>query len=230
MTTTDTQPRRCIACAAEFDAPGADVAGLFVAFRHHCPTCYPAAEVERLKRFDESERRTRAARWAAVCPPEFATVDRAMLPRPDLFDSVQGWNYGPRGLVVAGNTGLGKTRSCWQVIKREVMAGRSFFCLSSYDLSNWAYSLCHEPLAHHAIVRHVVSANILYLDDPFKARLTPTVEESLFVTLDERTARRKPTLFSFNDSGATMMARMTSDRGPAFLRRIKDFCDVITFK
>jgi DNA replication protein DnaC len=107
------------------------------------------------------------------------------------------------------------------------MAGHSVFTLSAYNLARWPAQVMNEPTRADATLKRLASIDVLYLDDPFKSRLTPTVEELLFVALDERTSRRRPTLFSFNDSAETLLERLSTDRAKAFLRRIRDFCDVV---
>ena len=221
------QTRPCAECQTPFLAPGAFVCDRFIAWQAFCPTCAPiVAEKQRRERLDLA-RRQRDAVWLTLCPSEFTAVDRRLLPDVDLFDQVQDWTHGPRGLVVAGETGMGKTRACWSLLHREFVAGQSVFALSAYDLARWPAKVMAEPAQADAVLKKIVAAGILYLDDPFKTRLTPTVEELLFVALDERSSRRRPTIFSFNDSAATLLERLSTDRAKAFLRRIRDYCDVV---
>ncbi len=224
---TEHQARQCAECHTEFSAPGTMLFDRFVAFQAFCPACLPQVrETQERERLD-LVRRQREGRWLEVCPEEFIAVDRRLLPDVAMFDRVQLWTYGPRGLVVAGETGMGKSRACWSLLHREFAAGHSVCALSAYDLSRWPSLVLNEPTQADRKAKRMAVADILYLDDPFKSRLSPTVEEMLFATLDERTSRRRPCLFSFNDSYATLVARLTTDRGPAFLRRIRDFCDVV---
>lgn len=230
MTTTDEpihQTRPCAECKTPFDTPGAYVCDRFIAWQYFCPSCVPIVAEKQRRERDDLARRQREAKWLTLCPEEFLSVDRRLLPDSDLFDRVQAWTYGPRGLVVAGETGLGKTRACWALLHREFMARHSVCALSAYDLARWPAKVMNEPTRADATLKRLAAVDILYLDDPFKSRLTPTVEELLFVALDERTSRRRPCLFSFNDSAATLLERLSTDRAKAFLRRVRDFCDVV---
>lgn len=221
------QSRPCAECKTPFDAPGAYVCDRFIAWQYSCPACLPAVAEKQRRECDDLARRQREAQWLTLCPDEFVAVDRRLLPDPDLFDRVQAWSYGPRGLVVAGETGMGKTRACWSLLHREFMAGHSVFALSAYNLARWPAKVMSEPARADATLKQLAATEILYLDDPFKSRLTPTVEELLFVALDERTSRRRPCIFSFNDSGQTILDRLSTDRAITFLRRVRDFCDVV---
>lgn len=232
MTTTTTdeplhQTRPCAECQTPFDAPGAFVCDRFVAWKYFCPACLPAVAEKQRREREDLARRQREAQWLSLCPSEFLAVDHRLLPDSDLFDRVQAWTCGPRGLVVAGETGMGKTRACWSLLHREFMAGHSVCALSAYDLARWPAKVMNEPIRADATLKRLAGAGIVYLDDPFKSRLTPTVEELLFVALDERSSRRRPTIFSFNDSAATLLERLSTDRAKAFLRRVRDFCDVV---
>ena len=221
------QTRPCAECKTPFAAPGAFVCDRFIAWHFFCPACAPIVREKQRRVREDLDRRLLDAQWLTLCPSEFLAVDHRLLPDSDLFDRVQAWTCGPRGLVVAGETGTGKTRACWSVLHREFMAGHSVFALSAYDLARWPAKVMNEPIRADAILKRLASVEILYLDDPFKSRLTPTVEELLFVALDERTSRRRPCLFSFNDSAATLLERLSTDRAKAFLRRVRDFCDVV---
>lgn len=221
------QTRQCAECKTPFNAPGAYVGERFIAWRYFCDACLPAVEEKKRREREDLARRQREAQWLTICPEEFLSVDRRLLPDVDLFDRVQAWRYGQRGLVVAGETGFGKTRACWSLLHTEFMSGHSVCALSAYDLARWPAKVMNEPTRADATLKRIAGVDVLYLDDPFKSRLTPTVEEMLFVALDERTSRRRPTVFSFNDSAATLLERLSTDRAKAFLRRVRDFHDVI---
>ncbi|NBU10906.1 MAG: hypothetical protein EBS84_18110 [Proteobacteria bacterium] len=221
------QTRPCAECKTPFDAPGAFVCERFIAWQHFCTTCLPAVRENQERERADLARRQREGKWLEICPAEFVTIDRRLLPDPSLFDRVQAWSYSPRGMVVAGETGMAKTRSCWALLHREFMAGRSVRALNAYDLARWPAMVMSEPARADALLKRIVSADIFYADDPFKSRLSATVEELLFVALDERTSRKLPCFFSFNDSAATILERLSTDRAKAFLRRIRDFADVV---
>lgn len=221
------QTRPCAECHTPFDAPGAYVLERFIAWQHFCAACLPAVRAKKEQERADLARRQREAQWLEVCPGEFFTVDRRLLPDPDLFDRVQLWQFGSRGLVLAGETGLGKTRAAYALLYREFMAGRSVQIVTPYTLARWPYLVGNEPKQADTLIRRIVRADIFFADDALKSRLTPTVEELLFTALDERTSRKRPCFFTFNDSGATIMERLSTDRAKAFLRRIRDFTDVV---
>lgn len=221
------QSRACEECGKPFDCPGMNVQGHVLYWQKICNTCHPIIVARRQREHEDLARRQREAEWLTICPKEFQQIDHRLLPDPDLFERVQAWSYGPRGMFVAGKTGLAKTRACWALLHREFMAGRSVRVLTPYDLARWPAQVFDDARRADAELERLVRAKIFYLDDPFKSRLTPTVEELLFVALDERASRQLPCIFSSNDSAATLLERLSTDRANAFLRRIRDFCEVV---
>lgn len=230
MTTTDKplhQSRPCAECKTPFDAPGEFVCERFIAWRAFCDVCQPAVEEQQRREREALALRQLEGKWINLCPDEFITVDLRLLPDADLFARIQAWTCGPRGLFVTGPPGLGKTRSIWALLHREFMAGRSVYAFSAYDMARWPILLKEDTKRADLMLKRLVTADIAFLDDPFKTRLTETMQELVFVALDERAGKRKPTFFSCNDSATTLLERFKDDRATAFLRRIRDFCEVI---
>lgn len=75
----------------------------------------------------------------------------------------------------------------------------------------------------------VASVPILFFDDLGKLKLTERAETELFGVIDRRISNGLPLLATTNDSGDSLAARMTENRGPAMIRRLREFCDVIQF-
>lgn len=172
----------------------------------------------------------RQFQWLRVCPPEFRELDRARHPLPHKLEEVLAWQYGRRGLLLHGETGTGKTRAGWWLGRREFMAGRSFEGISAQALDVELPARFAESAASAAkLVIRWTTVKLLLLDDPFKARLSDRVEQTLFELIDTRGARCLPTIVTCNDTRDMLLARMSSDRGVAFVRRLDDYCQKIAF-
>ena len=78
-------------------------------------------------------------------------------------------------------------------------------------------------------LEHVSIVDFLLLDDIFKVRLTDSFEGFLFSIVCQRTEACLPIVITTNDDGASLMERLTLDRGEPLLRRIKESCGVVPF-
>lgn len=168
----------------------------------------------------------RATQFARKCPPIYQDTDRAKL--PSQLDQVLAWTPGPRGLILMGDTGKGKTRCAWELLRQYPKQRRyvAFDCVSfGHELSrkyrgdeaeDWLDSLGTEiPL--------------IFFDDLGKLKLTERAETELFGVIERRCANKLPILATTNDTGNTLAERMSENRGPALVRRLREFCDVIQF-
>ncbi len=71
--------------------------------------------------------------------------------------------------------------------------------------------------------------DLLLLDDVFKGKLSDGLEQAIYSIISLRTENEKPTILTLNDVGETLLARMSPDRGPALVRRLREFCEMISF-
>lgn len=98
------------------------------------------------------------------------------------------------------------------------MAG--FDYAASYDVS---------PGETQAWVNGYSRCGLLFLDDIFKAKLTDSFESAIFSVVEHRLSHKLPILATLNDTGETLGARMSADRGDAFIARLREMCQVIQF-
>jgi DNA replication protein DnaC len=172
----------------------------------------------------------RSRRWQTICPADFLDTDPARLPRPEKLAEVLAWRYGRQGLLLHGETGKGKSRCAWVIAQREFEAGRGVCAVTSYDLGfklPGAYT--ESSAAAMRLIETWMLADLLLLDDPFKSKLTDRAEEAVFEVVDYRASNGKPMILTCNDTGETLLARMSADRGPALLRRLREACRAISF-
>jgi hypothetical protein len=194
-----------------------------------CDACADA-ENERVKR--EAEARCRiidASGWEKICPPEFQHTEPHKLPSPTKLQKVLEWQYGLKGLILYGNTGAGKSRCLYLLLKREYKAGRTIRVLSHDSGYRYAERFNESPAEVHRWIEDRVKAHILALDDTFKCKLTESFEQALFTIVSQRTERGLPILATLQDVGASLTERMSADRGAALVRRLREYCATINF-
>lgn len=83
------------------------------------------------------------------------------------------------------------------------------------DAEDWLDSVAKKPL--------------LFFDDLGKLKMTERAEVELFGLIDRRCSNELPIIATTNDTGDTLASRMTDNRGPALIRRLREFCTPIQF-
>jgi hypothetical protein len=210
----------CCICGGEY------AAGKGHSANFKCGTCL--AEIETVKALQKQDAYDRLKQQLlSSIPAAFRTTDRARLPYPAGLDRALRWTFGPTGLLLYGATGCGKSRIVWEVAKREIMNGRKVKAVNSFELLRYPSLFMAEPNAASEFAQSLVTAELLVLDDVFKAKTTERIEELLFAVIDERGMWERPCLITLNDTGETLQSRLTSDRGPALIRRLRDYCTAI---
>jgi len=199
-----------------------------------CPACCDketAAEMKRmLARVGRTTAEAKTAAWKQLCPGEYQNTDKYRLPYPSKLDLVLRWQFGPRGLLLHGPTGKGKSRCAWLLLKREHEAGRKIVALDSMLGFQYAAKFSESPAAVEAWISKLATVDLLFLDDVFKVKLTDSVEAALFAVVSQRTERQKPIIAAMNDTGRTLIERMSPDRGEPFVRRLREYCETIAFE
>lgn len=193
-----------------------------------CENCQKQERLKAASRQNEAATVQREALLSKI-PTAFRTTERNKLPFPDKLDSAMRWEFGPKGLLLHGQTGCGKSRIIWKVAEREVLAGRSLCHVNSFELSRYPSLFMAGDDAAGKFADKLVKADVLLLDDVFKAKPTERVEELLFGVIDERGSWERPCLITLNDTGESLGERLSIDRGPALIRRLREYCYTIQF-
>lgn len=172
---------------------------------------------------------TLADRWARLCPPAFTETQAARLPKPFMLDLVMKWQYGRKGLLLHGETGAGKSRCAWQVLRREFLTGRTVEILDAQSGLKYGAMFGDSAASASEWVNKIGSIGILFLDDVWKARLTDSFEQALFAVINHRCDYLLPIIATTNDTGATLASRMGEDRAAPMIRRLRESCEIISF-
>ena len=140
------------------------------------------------------------------------------------------WEFGSRGLILLGETGLGKSRVAWTLLKRVLIEDkpRSFEWFDSISFGHKLAKHYHEENAE-SWLELIAEKEILFFDDLGKLKLTERAEVELFGLIEKRCANELPVMVTTNDTGDSLAARMSDNRGPAMIRRLREFCEPIQF-
>jgi len=230
MNTTDTtseQPveKNCATCGQPFACEYPALARYVV----NCAACVEKqmAETQHRAVVDLAEERRR--KWQKRCPPCYAETDVNRLPLPHLASRVLSWRYGPRGLLLHGATGLGKSRCAWLLLRREYLAGRIVRVLNCEAGIEFAARYADGTGAAAQWIDLASRADLLLLDDVFKAKLTDSFEAALFTIVATRGEGLLPILVTTNDAPDSLAARLSQDRREPLLRRLRELTEPVSF-
>jgi DNA replication protein DnaC len=198
-------------------------------FIRFCPTCCEKFSAEAKEREEKYARQQKENDWARICPPAYRDTEISKLPNPAKAVELMAWNYGKMGLLLHGKTRKGKSRCAWLLCQRVFMAGKSVKVLDAMAGFKYAAAFANSGREAEAWVDSYCRTGLLFFDDVFKVKLTDSFEAAVFAIVDYRMSHNLPILATLNDTGETLAARMSSDRGDAFVARLKEMCEVINF-
>lgn len=192
--------------------------------------CTPCAE-ERGKELErkqgDAKKREKEAQWAALCPPLYRDTDPHRLPKEPLQKALK-WQMGAKGLLLRGETGRGKTRIATLLLNRlhhtDGLKVRTFFANHFSHSIEQRFGECEGA----EWIAKLSEADVVFFDDLGKFKLTERVEAELFGLIEERIANLKPIIATTNLTGAALVEKMTEDRGAPLVRRLREFCELIT--
>jgi predicted ATPase len=214
--------RDCHYCGDEFKVPVDPRAH----YKHICKKCFSMRAATTAR--DAVAKRQ--FRWLELCPSEYQRIDIVRLPNPGIFDRIMQWEFGPRGLLLYGDTGRGKTRCAWALLEREFFAGRSAAALDSMAGIHHAAKYSESAKMAESWLLKFITADILLLDDVFKSKLTDSFESTIFSLVDQRIQHQRPIILTSNDTGDTLLERFSRDRANSLLRRLREHCQQIAFE
>jgi len=218
--------KTCRVCGGPFDLDYPTLAN----FVHVCPACSDRQTEQDQRELVLRSANMRAEAWRRICPADFLDTQPHKLPRPSLLQRVLSWQYGPHGLLLHGETGLGKSRCAWKLLEREHKSGRSVRALDAKAALDYGALFAKSCDVPNDWLDRLINADVLLFDDVFKSRLTDSFEQALFVIVTQRTEQKRPLLVTCNDVGDSLLVRMSPDRGPALIRRLREFTQDVAFE
>lgn len=178
----------------------------------------------------------RIAEWVKICPMEFRIPIEAGgntdLRRMDAdcpnWRQALNWKFGCRGLMLRGDSGRCKTRAMWRLVRRLFDERHKVIALTSAKFDRE----CRDAAGSFTLSAwfdRLATVDVLFLDDLGKANWTQATEAQIFDLIDQRTREGRPILATSNDTGASLAARLSDDRGAPLVRRLRDYCECLVF-
>ena len=182
---------------------------------------------------------TAPTRWERICPEEYQRSDVTRLKHElerrgynnTWLESALAWQYGPRGLLVAGPTGSGKSRAMWMLLRRLLdQEQRSFAWLNAVRFRS-GLQVAARNGATDCFAQRLAGVQVLYWDDLGQMHLTGAASEMLLHIVEERTARGRPILATTQYSAEQLESQFERpEMGQAIRRRLNEFCSVIVVR
>ena len=187
----------------------------------------------RQKREDREYAEERGNLWREVCPAEYRATNEERLQNGsgDLWEAIQLWSYCSMGLGFVGKAGRGKTRAMWILLKRLHDAGKKIVAIDSAELSRGiALRYSENPADAVRWIESMIKADLFFLDDHGKGKMTERVESELFGIIEGRIKHQRPIMFTSNMTVAEMKKSIYTDNIGPIYRRLLEFCRIVEIK
>lgn len=236
--------QRCEGCGKDFLAKAILIGGRPLCAQF-CPTCIDGRETQEQR----DRRETREIRWEALCPEDYRETDVERI-RKDwsregirardaktkaavTLDELLG-TEGTEGLILAGESGLRKTRIMFEILRRLHHAGWRCAYLNGATFADQYASQFGTPGGAERFINRIITAPVLFYDDLGKEplisstqRMSDRSEEALYRIVEERKAHRRKLLATGNVTGDVMLKRLSEDRGMPIVRRLREMCRTV---
>lgn len=198
-----------------------------------CPKCERAEIEENAKRQRALIRHSRLIQWAGKDMP-FNDTDVSRLPAAESA-TVLSWKWRAGGLIISGDTGMGKTRTVVELLRRLwIEEGRDFAYIS---WTRWKQQL---DRAHRyggngveQYVKPFYKQSVACFDDLGHGAMNENTLGCLFELLSHRASHGLPTIITTQHSGETLKAKMhkvSAQTCDAICRRMKESFEHVQFK
>lgn len=223
--------KTCPNCQQEFKARTVEILGAKIFEAKYCDVCAESLCEQRDREAREREEQAvitrNRERWESLCPPLYRDTDPARLPQ-DVLNMAMAWEYGARGLILGGATGAGKTRIMFQLLRRLFDDGCT---IRVYTASTFRAAVTNAQMENsfEEWLDRASKTDVFYFDDLGQMKLTESSEEALLAVIEGRAAQQKPIFATMQYTGEEFVAQFIREhRGRAILRRLKDFCEMIS--
>lgn len=223
---------KCRRCSAPFSTLALEVGADLWPTTFYCETCFDIARAE----FDAAEREQYRAKRARAWDEDvgrdaFTDTDPARLDAR-LMARVMAWTHNPKGLLLHGPSGRGKSRLMFMLARRTYVDDAIPVLVTRATAAARKVSDFNNSVGStEAYIRQLISVPVLFIDDFGKETQSERWESALVEILDARNAARRPCIITTNYVGDKLAERYRDrSTGDAVVRRMREFCTPIGFQ
>lgn len=216
----------CRECRREFDSHSQsfDVVGVSIQLReNYCEDCRQGWEA---KLSSSSLPDRSRQKWESICDAAYLGFEMDKLPEPSrqFAAKVFEWQFGARGVGLAGESRIGKTFVITELFRRWHERGKRVKMVLATD---FAYAMGDpDQTARRRMIDDCIDADMLFIDDIAKPKMTDRVETDLFHVLERRKRNLRPVFATLNGGGKTLAAMLSDEGGNAIVNRLRhDVCE-----
>lgn len=165
----------------------------------------------------------------AYCPRLYQDTDaKRLIPPSDVVLALEYPKDG-KGVLLYGPTRTGKTRTAYLLARKWFLPHD--WTMAAYNGGSFSRAVADEYGTGNASGFHAMlnSLPILLLDDIFKTRMTPAVQDALYSAVEDRMASMKPTILTMNSGTEDVEAAMASDLAKPMIERLRESCRAYEF-
>jgi DNA replication protein DnaC len=225
---------KCRFCGCELEYSPMVVGGKTFDFAPSiCAPCSVLLQARERDKAQAEKQRKKLEHWKSICPTIYLETDEARLPKAQ-WDQARAWDWRTgKSLLLHGVTGKSKTRIAWLALKRyfehdDSSEETSIVALTAAEFSRQSSDNAANGKSQ-SWADNLIAVGCLFIDDLGKGRMTDRNESDLFDILDRRFAFKRPNIITTNTVGEELEKRLDPDRGAPFVRRLREFCDRISF-
>ena len=228
----------CSVCGMKITAPIID--DVFGLDTWSCDRCI--AEYD--KRIEEKKKALivpRHVTWANKCPKQYqdTSFDHPNFPKSRFLGRINTWKYSNKGLLLAGPTGQGKSRSMFKLLERLFIEDHFEIEIKYPEEFEWEIvDACKGNDSERAskLLDRLSEAPILAIDDFLAAKTTERVRGFFFGLFDKRIRNHRPIFITTQLTQKEVVNKLSDHNDPAsiktaeaFLRRLKENTKILRF-
>lgn len=241
----------CDDCMEGFMSKCFTMGGRLAFQTRHCPKCCQRHEAEAEALAAAAGPKSRAERWRALCPAAYLKTDTGRLARENKLSTVAPKRiasaefvpmllarpFTERGVLLTGDSRIGKTRLVFALLGRYYLAGHGVMYVYAPEFSDTYAALMGESASKgDAFLQRCVEAELWFLDDLGKGRLSESAQRALLRVIEKRTSQERPIFTTCNHDGDTLVEKMRYEESGAeseyarpMIERLREFCDAYQF-